>query len=253
MGIFTETKPKCLLPIAGRTLLDHTINQLRSIGCTEIIVVVGHKGEMIDVPNVRLVRNDDYENNNVLHSLMFAQVHLEGPVVVSYSDIWVEPWVFQRLSDTPGDIVLAVDQDWEPYYEGRTKHPISDAENVFFDQSETVVSIGKHLVPAESQSNVCGEFLGLWRMSASGSAKFKQNFESLNSTLQYESPFQQAKQWQKAYITDMFQELIDREEKLDCAVIERGWAELDTDQDYQRLTEIAERQRLITIYEANNK
>ena len=253
MGELTHDKPKCLLQVAGRTILEHTIDQLRSIGCSDIILVVGHKSEMIDVANVRYVRNDDYKENNILHSLMKAREYVQGPVVVSYSDIWVEPWVFQQLTDTPGDIVLAADQDWQPYYEGRTMHPISEAENVFFDRDGAVVSIGKHLAPGDSQDHVCGEFIGLWRMSSSGSACFREEFERIDAQLGPDSSFQRADRWQRAYVTDMFQELVNRGATVNCAVIERGWAELDTEQDFRRLPEVAHRQRLATIYETNGR
>ena len=109
MGKFTKTKPKCLLQVAGRPLIEHTINGLRSVGCTEIVIIVGYKAEMINVPNVQYVNNEEYASNNILHSLMCARQYLDGPVVVSYSDIWVEPWIFHCLVDTPGDIGLAVD------------------------------------------------------------------------------------------------------------------------------------------------
>ena len=97
MGVFSQTRPKCLLPIAGRTLLERTIENLQKAGCRKVIVVVGHKSEMIQHPDIEIVRNDDYSNNNILHSLMYAREHLNGPVIVSYSDIWVEPHIHQKL------------------------------------------------------------------------------------------------------------------------------------------------------------
>ena len=47
----------------------------------------------------------------------------------------------------------------------------------------------------------------------------------------------------------MLQHLADRKTVIQCAFIERGWAELDTEQDYERLQSIAERQRLRTLTE----
>jgi len=253
MGAFTETKPKCLLPVAGSTFLDHTIAQLRAVGCTQIVVVVGHKAEMIDVSNVTYVTNEDYPNNNILHSLMKAREYLDGASMVSYSDIWVEPWIYRQLADTPGDIVLAVDRDWKPYFEGRTHHPVAEAENVFFDESATVSDIGKQLDPKDVGDSICGEFIGMWRMSTQGAADFQSCFEDVDSRLDRESNFQNADRWRQAYATDLFQELVDRGKRVTCSVFERGWAELDTAQDYERLTSIAERQLLTTIVEANQK
>ena len=47
-------------------------------------------------------------------------------------------------------------------------------------------------------------------------------------------PYQNAKEWQKSYITDIFQEMIDRGEKLYCVLIEKNWTEFDTVQDFKR-------------------
>ena len=249
MGFFTGSRPKCLLPGAGRTLLENVISNFRRVGCTEITVIVGHKAEMIRFPNVNYVLNSAYRDNNILHSLMKARDHLVGPVIVSYGDIWIEPWVLDKLLDTVGDIALAVDRDWLPYYEGRTKHPVSEAENVFFDDSGLVVNIGKHLEPRLAAHLTCGEFTGLWRMTEVGTFWFTREFSRLDDGLSPNARFQQAAQWRRAYITDIVQQLVDQGWPVNCAVIERGWAELDTEEDVQRLNVIAERQRLQTIVE----
>ena len=250
MGRLTESRPKCLLPIAGRPLLEHTVENLRLVGCSKIIVIVGYQADAIDIRNVDYVLNDDFANNNVLHSFMKASDDLVGPVIASYSDIWVEPWIFRSLVETPGDIVLAVDRDWQSYYEGRSQHPVSEAENVYFGRNGSVVRLGKHLDASVGDGLTCGEFLGLWRMSAAGTEEFCDEFVRLQDRLGPDSRFQQSSHWRNAYVTDLFQELVDGGRIVESAVIERGWAELDTEEDYGRLVDIAERQRLTTLMEA---
>lgn len=247
MGTLIQDRPKCMLPVMGRPLLDWTMERLRAVGCQEIIVVTGYKAEAIEAPGAIIVRNDDYRNNNILHSLMYARNHLDGPVMVSYADIWLEPHIPQRLAATADDVVICVDADWQEYYDGRTDHPVDEAENVLYDAAHRVHRIGKHLRPEGAGSLVCGEFLGLWRMSAAGARRFRQVFEQLDARLDPLAPFMRAANWRRAYITDLLQELVDRGDNIACAVISRGWAELDTPQDYGRLTQIAERQRLHTL------
>ncbi len=242
--------PKCLLPVAGRPLIEHTIDRLRLAGCADVVVVTGYLGHLIDLDGIVRVENPDYLDNNILHSFMCAGDHLAGPVIATYADIWVEPAIYRRLMETPGDIVLAVDTDWRAYYEGRTEHPIEEAENVFMAGDGVVLKAGKHLDPADAAPYNCGEFLGLWRMSTTGAATFRGVFEELAQRLGPLAPFQQAAEWRKAYITDMVQELVDRGIRVDSAVVERGWAELDTPQDYRRLASISVRQRLFTMVEA---
>ncbi len=247
MEPLTADRPKCMLPIAGRPLLEWTIEALRAAGCGEIVVITGYKRDRIPGSGFLRVENTDYENNNILHSLMCAREYLEGPVMATYSDIWVEPAVHSRLAATSGDVVAAVDRDWQPYYEGRSDHPIDEAENMLIDGSGAVVSAGKHLRPEIADDRRCAEFLGLWRMSAAGTERFRSAFESLDAELMPTMPFQQAAEWRRAYITDMLQYLIDEGDRIDAAEIERGWAELDTIQDYERLPSIAARQGMTTL------
>ena len=249
MGPLTQDRPKCLLPIGGRPLLEHTVKNLRSLGCEDIFVVTGYRGDLIDLPGIRRIENREYLSNNILHSLMHAREVMTGPMVVTYSDIWVEPWIYSRLMDTPGDIVIAADTDWQSYYDGRTDHPISQAENVLVDGDGRMTQIGKHLNPGDSQEGSLSEFLGLWRMSAAGTKQFCSKFLALDLQLDPQDPFQRAVAWSQAYVTDLFQELADNGSDISCAFVERGWAELDTRQDVQRLPQIAERQRLTTIVE----
>ena len=43
----TYTQPKALIPVAGKTILSHIVDQLREAGITEFIFIVGHLGEKI--------------------------------------------------------------------------------------------------------------------------------------------------------------------------------------------------------------
>ena len=247
MGALTEALPKCLLPVAGRPLIDWTIERLRAAGCTEIVVIVGYRGELVRPPGAIVVENSRYRDNNILHSLMTAREHFDGPLLVSYSDIWVEEHIHRRLAAAAGDIVPAVDTDWQAYYEGRLLHPLAEAEKVHFDDSARGVRFGKHLDETPGSGLRCGEFLGLWRMSATGAARFRDLFLELEARLSPEAPFQNAALWRKAYVTDLFQEMADRGVPIDCLQVRRGWAELDTREDYERLPRIAARQDLASI------
>ena len=56
----------------------------------------------------------------------------------------------------------------------------------------------------------------------------------IRKKLYWNKPFQRAAIFQKAYLTDMIQELVDIGIKVHCVIIERGWKEIDTVEDYQK-------------------
>ena len=237
----TKNLPKCMLKINGKPIIQNTIELFRNNHIKDISIIRGYKKEKINFCNMTYFENTDFWNNNILHSLMFARYKLEEAlktneeVVVSYSDIWYNDKVIKKLLQDKHDITAIIDADWQDYYDGRTEHPISEAENVILDGGKRIVKIGKHIFTEGIQKEKQGEFIGLWKFTPEGTNIFLKHFDRLNSTLKMTDPYQNAKEWQKSYITDIFQEMIDKGEKIYCAPIKKNWAEFDTIQDYKRI------------------
>ncbi len=236
----TKNRPKCMLRINGKPIIQNMIELFRANGINDISVIKGYKKEKINFPNITYFENNDFLNNNILHSLMCARPKLEEAmktgesVVISYSDIWYNNSVVKKLLKTDGDIEAVVDTDWHEYYEGRTDHPIEEAENVIMNGDRIMLKIGKHIFTQNTPRDRQGEFIGLWKFSPAGIKIFLEHFDRLNSELKKNDPFQNAKEWQKAYITDIFQEMIDRGVNIHCVLIQKNWMEFDTVQDFKR-------------------
>ena len=234
MGALADNLPKTLIPIAGKPLLDHLLKNMRDQGISSIALVRGYQAEKFTNPDLRYYLNAEYPENNILHSLMKAGREFDDDLVISYSDIWYSPAVLQSLLHTPGDIVISVDTAWSERYEGRLLHPWSEAEKVFFDAAHTVEKIGKHL-PGDGSP---GEFIGLFKLSRAGARLFREQFEEVNRRLSPRDPFEQAKEWRKAYITDFLQFLSRTGHTVSCSLHEKGWLEMDTPEDYEKAADI---------------
>ena len=49
----TDSMPKCLLKVGGRTLLERTVEAMRQAGISEFVVVTGYRADMIrDFPHL---------------------------------------------------------------------------------------------------------------------------------------------------------------------------------------------------------
>ena len=226
----TENLPKCMLDFGGKTLLERQLSVYRNCGIDNISVVRGYKKNKINYKNIKYLDNKDYEKNNILNSIFYGEKVINGNIIIAYSDILFESSVVQRLLDSDHDISVVVDIDWRGYYVGRKDHPIGEAENVIFNSNNEVVKIGK--IATEKQE-VHGEFIGMMKLSHRGAEIFKQNFHRVKK-LFWNKPFQRSKTFQTAYLTDMIQELVDIGTKVHCVIIERGWKEIDTVEDYQK-------------------
>ena len=227
---YTKDLPKCMLDFGGKTLLERQLSAYRNCGIDNISVIRGYKKNKINLENINYFYNKDYENNNILNSIFYGEKVINGNIIISYSDILFEPEVVQRLLESEHDISIVVDIDWRGYYVDRKEHLIEEAENVIFNSNNEVVKIGK--IATEKQE-VHGEFIGMMKLTYRGAEIFKQNFHRLKK-LYWNKPLQRAKTFQQAYLTDMIQELVDIGIKIHCVIIERGWKEIDTVEDYQK-------------------
>jgi choline kinase len=230
LGDLTKDLPKCLLELNGKSLLQHQLDALRANGITDISIIKGYKQEKINLPGIKYYLNENYRNNNILNSLMCAEKEMDDDVIIAYSDILYDQQVVKRLMESNKPISIIVDIDWKGYYEGRTDHPIEQAENVILDSNNRVIEIGKIVT---NKDDVHGEFIGMMKLSKRGCEVFKKNFNRAKQ-LFWGKPFQKAATFEKAYVTDMLQDLTDLGVNVHCVIIEKGWMEIDTVQDYER-------------------
>ena len=226
----TENLPKCMLDFGGKTLLQRQIDAYNKNNIKDISLIRGYKKEKINYKGLRYFENKDYKNNNILNSIFYAEKIINGNIIISYSDILFDPIVVQRTIDSNHDISVVVDIDWRGYYVGRKDHPISEAENVIFNSNNEVEKIGKINTGNE---DVHGEFIGMIKLSNRGAETFKEHFHRLKK-IYWNKPFQRAQIFQKAYLTDFIQELVDIGIKVHCVIIESGWKEIDTVEDYKK-------------------
>ena len=226
----TENLPKCMLDFGGKTILQRQLDAYKKNSITDISIVRGYKKNKIKYKGIKYFENTDYKNNNILNSIFYAEDFINGNLIISYSDILFDSTVVKRLLKSNHDISVVVDIDWRGYYVGRKDHPISEAENVIFNSNNEVEKIGKINTGAEE---VHGEFIGMIKLSNRGTEIFKEYFHKFKK-IYWNKPFQRAKIFQKAYLTDFIQELVDRDIKVHCVIIEGGWKEIDTVEDYKK-------------------
>jgi phosphoenolpyruvate phosphomutase len=103
-------RPKAMLEVKGRSILERQLESLRHCGVRDVIVVRGYRKDSIDVPGVRFVDNDRYAETGEAHSLFGAEPSLDRPFVLLYGDIIFEPAILVRLLQTRADVAVVVDR-----------------------------------------------------------------------------------------------------------------------------------------------
>lgn len=229
---FTENKPKCMLEVGGKTILQRNLEVLKENGITDIVIVKGHKSDAINYPNIKYYYNPNYLENNILTSLFYAEKEMRDGFIFSYSDILYSASVLRKLLQSKEDMSLVIDVDWAQRYKGRTLHPIDEAELVVVEDGK-VVKISKFMNPAVAY----GEFIGLAKFTRKGVETLIRNYKRIRANkwcgFKAHHRFQDAVSIDKAYLTDMLQELINRGYPIHSVDINGGWLEIDTSQDLQ--------------------
>jgi choline kinase len=234
LGALTADKPKCLLKVGHKTILEHAKDALVSGGVQKIVLVRGYHGKKINSPGFIYYDNHDYLQNNILESLFCAREEIDGEFIFSYSDIVYNKEIVKALVKAKGDAVIVIDTEWRKIYEGRELHPETEAELTEV-ASGKVSRVGKGVVSAKKAK---GEFIGLAKFSSIGAKILRSEFERLERLYKASNaPFQHAKNFRQAYFTDMLQELIGRRYEIRPLYMQGGWRESDTAEDLARAQE----------------
>ena len=229
LGNLTKTTPKGLLEINGKSILQRQIDLFYSKKIFDITIITGpHK--KFGLSDISYINDKKYDEHDVLGSLMAAKNIFHGEIITSYSDIIFEEKILDQLLNFKGDIGVPIDLDWEKYYEGRTQHPKSEADNVLLKNNQ-IVEIKKNIM-SKNNDEMIGEFLGPMVFSEHGSEIFIKQYEKLEQSIH--GKFHNAPSLKKAYLTDMIQELITQNIHVDPIMINGNWCEIDTSQDLIR-------------------
>ena len=158
----TDTMPKCLLEVGGRTLLERTVDAMRQAGISEFVVVTGYRGDMIRDFLVslshqghlvfRFLHNADYEHNNNIYSLWMAGEVVRGKdFLLMDSDILCDPAAVVRIAQE-STAALAVN-----------RHECGEEEmKVVVDGDMRITEISKTCRPADAM----GESVGIEKITA---------------------------------------------------------------------------------------
>jgi choline kinase len=113
----TDTTPKCLMQIGGRSLLQRYLETFAALGLSETILVVGHLKEQVMAEaargpadlDVRFAVNGQFTHGNIL-SLWLARHEFDDDILVLDGDVLFPRELLARVLASPHANVIAVDE-----------------------------------------------------------------------------------------------------------------------------------------------
>ena len=221
----TNNTPKCLVNLFGKSLLQWQIETFRSCQIDDISVVTGYLNEMIKFENITYFENPNFKTTNMVETLFCAKEKLSDSVIVSYGDIIFEKNVLESLINSPDDVSVIVDKQWEGLWKKRFLDPLSDAESLVIEDGY-IIEIGQKV---NSYEKICGQYIGLMKFQGSGIDLIKKYYEKARNQANIgTNPLNKSLPFEKSYLTDFLHSLIKDGATIKAVPINNGWLEVDT-------------------------
>jgi phosphoenolpyruvate phosphomutase len=224
LGDLTADRPKCMLDIRGKPLLGRLIDTLKGGGIRDITVVRGYRKEMVNLPTVKTIDNDQFETTGEVSTLACAADKLKGETILAYGDVLFRQYIIDQIAEIDGDIVLAVDALWrerDPDPTSRTRDLVSSSTpfntGYLNDEVISVREIGHDLKANE----IDGEWIGVARLSADGAATVRDELNNMSADGSLE----------KASLTDLFTRLLARNVPIQILYVAGQWLDIDNPGD----------------------
>lgn len=154
-------KPKCLLRVGGKTLVDRQIDALKTVGITDIVVVVGCQADSVRRTcgaRITYIENSRFAQTNSLYSLWLARPLLYDGFVVMNCDVLFHPQLLSDLVTSRHEDALLI------AYQDDDAEPLGDEEMKITVRCGRVTEIAKTLAPDRAD----GENVGVVKFGRNG-------------------------------------------------------------------------------------
>lgn len=109
----TDRVPKCLVPVAGKPILEHQIEAFRRWGLDEIFVVAGYRCDQVKSALNgcgRVVVNSEYRSTNNMYSMSLAAPYVDGSCFLVNGDVVFDSSIVDGMLETSFPDLIAVDK-----------------------------------------------------------------------------------------------------------------------------------------------
>lgn len=242
----TQNIPKCLVSIFGKPLIEWQLDVFRHCNISDISIVRGYQKKKISYSNITYFENPDFMNTNMVETLFCAKEKFDDDIIISYGDIIFESYILQKLIDSPHDISVVVDKKWISLWKKRFDNPLDDAESLSYNNNGDISSIGQKVLDI---NEISAQYIGLIKFKKNTCQKIIEHYKKLHSDFSKQDNISGFK---KMYMTDFLQSLIDFGYSIKPVIVENGWLELDSLNDYELYNKMFENNTLSDFINLNN-
>jgi len=228
----TNTKPKCMVELLGKPLLDYQLDAFEKYDLESVLIVGGYKYDKLETRGLPVVVNEKFAETNMVNTLFCAAEFITDgqDLLLAYGDIVYDEQVLETIlaDDSPCSVVI--DKDWKRLWSLRMDNPLDDAETLKINKEGYISEIGKK---PTSYAEIEGQYIGLIKIRADYVNKFKAAWNEMESEIILDGQDKN-----NIYMTSFIQYLIDSGINFSPVYIKNGWVEIDTVEDlnaYEKL------------------
>jgi choline kinase len=234
---YTDRIPKCLVELAGQSLLERQCRALRHAGVEDICVITGYRAAEIEARGYPTIHNPSFATTNMVASLFCARERMVGAadLLIVYGDIVFEPRVVRAILAEDAPLATAIDRAWYRCWSRRMSDPLADAETLRLAPDGCVLELGQR---PGSLREIEGQYMGLSKVRADHVERFAGAWEALDPAGSYDG-----RDKPNMYMTSFLSALIAAGWRLQAVPVESGWLEVDSTSDldlYHRLLRTGE-------------
>lgn len=159
----TNNLPKAFLPINGKPLIHYSLDNLKSVGITDIIIVLGfmesyfkkNLGETYNGINIEYLVNKEFKTTGSMHSL--AQTEgINDDIILLESDLLYEKKALDTLVDSKHkDLILVAKASGS-----------GDEAFICTNEANKIIDLGKN-ISNKNKKKAIGELVGISKFSKS--------------------------------------------------------------------------------------
>lgn len=219
----TAKRPKCLLEVQGKSILEWQVNELRKCGVDEITVVTGYGADKVDeilnakphLNHIKTFYNPDFATTDNLVSCWKVRQEMNEDFILLNGDTLFEADILKTLLASPLHPITVTINHKDRYDNDDMKVCLNDTQ---------LINIGKTLLPEDTH----GEAIGMILFRGEGPMIFRQGLEQA-----VEAP-QASHRWYLSVIDA----IASKKEILTCSIAGLRWCEVDCPADLKEADRI---------------
>jgi len=243
----TKDKPKGLVKIFGKSIIEYQLEAFRSNGIQDISLVTGYHSNKYEKYKLNSYHNEQFDKTNMVSSLFAARSLLENTssrLLLSYSDIIFSNKNLNSLMASDADIAVMVDLGWKKLWSLRYIDVMFDAESLKFNSNFEITEIGQKI---KNVKDAKAQYTGLIMLSPNGVKTLINIYDSLNTKKKYFG-----RTLENLYMTDLLQLVINSGFKVFGVPVTHGWLEIDSKEDLEIYEKSFSHTKKNSLYEINS-